>query len=129
MIPKVRSQHPSVPPRTISFSSPAVRSFVRMLHTRLSSPAKKSRIPKARMAEFGPDIGFNILLTASARSPIIFRPFRRAYRSRGDMKTVGAYRPRGDVPYVVLCNASPPIFRRAHEPRGTRDQRCHSPLQ
>lgn len=37
------------------------------------------------------------------------------------MKTVGAYR-RGDVPYVVLCNASPPIFRRALDPRGTRSK-------
>jgi len=37
------------------------------------------------------------------------------------MKTVGAYR-RGDVPYVVLCNTSPPIFRRALDPRGTRSK-------
>jgi len=37
------------------------------------------------------------------------------------MKTVGAYR-HGDEPYVVLCNASPPIFRRALDPRGTRSK-------
>lgn len=37
------------------------------------------------------------------------------------MKTVGAYR-RDDAPYVVLCNASPPIFRRARPARATRSK-------
>lgn len=94
------------------------------LHMRLSSP--KSFKFQRHNSSIRPTIGFNIFLTASARSSIIFRG-RRVSIAR-DMKTVGAC--IGTTTCRMLCFVTRRLqFFGALSIRAERDQRCHSPLQ
>lgn len=92
--------------RTILPARCSVHRIVTPLHTRLSSPPKSFKFQRHN-SSIRPDIGFNILLTASAHSAIIFRADARI-----DRATIWKL-PARIGRMSALCNTSPPIFRRS----------------
>lgn len=87
---------------------------------RLSSPPKSFKFQRHN-SSIRPAIGFNIFLTASARSSIIF--WSRRVSIVRDMKTVGARIGHDDATCRMLCFVTRRLqFFGALDPRGTRSK-------